>query len=98
MGEALYVHTSWIFKWHENESFGSKINSRRQVESECGIALGESGGMGNTIHHDLVVCVGGGFYSSRAVRLIFNMGNIDGAKHRGIQSYGWSWGSERQEM
>ena len=43
MGESLYMHTLWVLKWEGHDSFGSKISSRNQVETELGISLGESG-------------------------------------------------------
>ena len=30
MGEALYIRTFWISKWHGNDSFRSKTNRRKK--------------------------------------------------------------------
>ena len=43
IGEALYMHTMWILKRGGNDSLGSKINRRDQVEAEEGISMGEAG-------------------------------------------------------
>ena len=44
IGEALYMHTLWILKRKGNDSLGSKINRRAQVEAELGISMGVSRG------------------------------------------------------
>ena len=37
------MHTLWILKWDGNDSLGSKINGKAQVEAELGISMGETG-------------------------------------------------------
>ena len=46
IGGSLYMHTLWISKWKGNDSLGSKINMRSQVESELGISTGVAGAGG----------------------------------------------------
>ena len=43
VGEALYAFTLWILKWKGNDSMGSKIDRRSQVEEELGIPMGDKG-------------------------------------------------------
>ena len=44
----MYMHTLWILKWGGNDSLGSKINRRAQLEAELGISMGGSRrGLGN---------------------------------------------------
>ena len=46
MGEAMYTHTLRIRRWEGNDSIGSKINSRKQVETDLGKSLGGQGESG----------------------------------------------------
>ena len=42
VGEALYQHTLMIMRNRGNDSNGINIDSRKWVESECGIQIGET--------------------------------------------------------
>ena len=41
------MHTLWISKWKGNDSLGSKINTRSQVEAELEISMGDQEKIGN---------------------------------------------------
>ena len=43
IGEAIYTFSPGILKWKGNESTGSKINRRPQVEAQLGIPMGDKG-------------------------------------------------------
>ena len=43
IGGSLYMYTLWILKWKGNDSMGSKIDRKSQVEAELEITLGETG-------------------------------------------------------
>ena len=43
IGEAHYMYTLWVLKWKGNDSMGSRISRKSQVEAELEIAIGETG-------------------------------------------------------
>ena len=49
IGEAIYTYTLWIMRWEGNDSMGSKINRRSQVEAELEIPIGDKGEYWQTI-------------------------------------------------
>ena len=43
IGVAIYIYTMWVMRRMRNDSMGSKINRRAQVEAELEITMGDKG-------------------------------------------------------